>query len=287
LPIWFHIGASDNLKKYNNHIYAMCLREKHHITSVGQLENITLRHSPHHRQNKNCPCEHCTEDRMMLNCSKPFKCAKLAKDILECLLPKWHPQTSSPSYSLNIAPEQITGNDENQNDQSNRIFDPTFPSPDSLEVGFQAFVTPRPPCTVAASQSQTQPWGTQQLVNVTIMGTHLVDKDGDYMSGGGAWFGQNDCCNIAVKMPPNMATPGAGEIGALLMAISNMPKNTPLHVTVKSSKLRKDLTINLTRHEDSDWLDHPNKELMVALVTNLRERHTLTTLTGWETSTPM
>ncbi|KAG1849030.1 hypothetical protein F4604DRAFT_1497507, partial [Suillus subluteus] len=98
-------------------------------------------------------------------------------------------------------------------------FDPTFPSPDSLKAGFQAFVTPRPPCTITASQSQIQHQGTQQLINVTTTGTHLVDKDGDYMSGGGAWFRQNDCQNITVKMPPHMAAPGAGEIGALLMTI--------------------------------------------------------------------
>ncbi|KAG1763208.1 hypothetical protein EV702DRAFT_1051930 [Suillus placidus] len=62
LPVWFHIGASDDLNKLNNHLYATCLRDKHLATSVGHIETITTRNSPSHRQNKNCTCTNCSKD---------------------------------------------------------------------------------------------------------------------------------------------------------------------------------------------------------------------------------
>lgn len=188
LPAWFHIGTLHELNKLNNHLYATCLREKHRITSVGQIETIASRNSPLHRQNKNCLCIHCMQDRTISNCDKPFKCAKLAKDILKCILPKWCPQTSTHPYALNIAPEQITANDEDQNKKQLEIFNPTFPSPDSIESGFHAFITPNPPCTSSACQAPKPPSEPPHLTNIIITGMHQVDKDGTYVSGGGAWF---------------------------------------------------------------------------------------------------
>ncbi|KAG1890712.1 uncharacterized protein F5891DRAFT_1197797 [Suillus fuscotomentosus] len=34
LPVWFHIGASADLNKLNNHLYAACLRDNHLATST-------------------------------------------------------------------------------------------------------------------------------------------------------------------------------------------------------------------------------------------------------------
>ncbi|KAG1760574.1 ribonuclease H-like protein [Suillus occidentalis] len=176
-----------------------------------------------------------------------------------------------------------------ENDQTSlndRLFDPTFPSPDSLEAGFRVFVKPTPPCTIPAKQSPKPPGVTPQLINVTITGAHIVDKDGDYIASGGAWLGQDDRRNAAIKMPPNLASPGAGEIGAFLAITSSLPKDAPLHVMIKSPKIRKDITINLRKQEDTDWIDHPDKELMIALVASLRTRCALTTLAGWKEPMP-
>ncbi|KAG2335438.1 hypothetical protein BDR05DRAFT_898537 [Suillus weaverae] len=131
------------------------------------------------------------KDQAESSCDKPHKCAKLAKDILECILPKWHPQTSAPSYVLNIAPEQITDVTDDQNKQ-NKIFNPIYPSPDSLSEGYRVFVSSDAPCSTPACQAPTPPGEPPQLTTITIAGTHRIDKDGFHISGGGAWFGMND-----------------------------------------------------------------------------------------------
>jgi hypothetical protein len=138
LPIWFHLGASDNIKKLNNHLYANCLRDNHKVRSVGELETLTRRQDPLHRKHKECPCHHCALDRTIL-CKKPFKCQQLAKDLLTCILPKWNPETSTTPYSLHISPEQIPSNRETDKSKAPIMFDPTFPSPKSIDEGFRVF----------------------------------------------------------------------------------------------------------------------------------------------------
>lgn len=47
----------------------------------------------------------------------------------------------------------------------------------------------------------------------------------------------------------------------------------------------KNLTVNLTKQEDTDWLDFPNKDLMTALIAKLRVWRTLTTMSDLKSST--
>ncbi|KAG1771544.1 ribonuclease H-like protein [Suillus occidentalis] len=241
------------------------------------MEIIANRNLPSHRQNKNCPCADCSQDRTHIKCDKPYKCAKLARDILQCILPKWHPLTSAPPYSLNIDPEQITA-DTNDEDNHLTLFDPTYPSPDSLTDGFQVFTTLNAPCNVPARQAPKPSGEPPKLISIIITGTHKIDKDGYYVSGGGAWFGQDDQRNKSIKVPEHLAAPGAGEVGAILSALSSLPINAPLQLMVKSPSLRKNLTKNLTNQEDTDWMDHPNRILMKVLVAQLRKRCALTTI---------
>ncbi|KAG1760804.1 hypothetical protein EDD22DRAFT_780618 [Suillus occidentalis] len=97
-----------------------------------------------------------------------------------------------------------------------------------------------------------------------------------------AWFGNDNPCNIAVKVPEELAGPGAGEIGALLVAISSLQTDIPIHIHTRTSKLQKDLTSNLTRLEDTNWVTHPNSSIMKVLIAKLRARSALTTLSDWE-----
>ncbi|KAG1745582.1 hypothetical protein EDD22DRAFT_786041 [Suillus occidentalis] len=166
------------------------------------------------------------------------------------------------------------------------MFSPIFPSPKSICEGFRAFVTQKPPCTSPASQTPIPQRHTPGLAKIITIDTHQISDDGDHLSAGIAWFGEDDHRNVTVKLPEELASPGAGEIGALLVAISSLQADTPVHIHTKTSKLRKDLTVNLERLEDSNWVTHPNGNIMRALVAKLRVRSALTTLSNWERNTP-
>ncbi|KAG1785204.1 uncharacterized protein HD556DRAFT_1250283, partial [Suillus plorans] len=227
LPVWFHLGASNELKKLNNRLYANCLRAGHKALSVGKLEALTLRQDPSHRKHHKCPCTNCTYDRT-LQCKKPFKCMQLAKDILTCILPKWNPQSCTTPYALNISPEQIATVEETQSDQAPAPFDPIFPTTDSLDSGFRAFITPRTPCTLPARQIREQQRNTPELIRIIIACSHQINRNSDHESSGVAWLGHGNIRNKAIKLPEDLAAPGAREAGALLTAISTLPTNIPL-----------------------------------------------------------
>ncbi|KAG1789813.1 uncharacterized protein HD556DRAFT_1213730, partial [Suillus plorans] len=217
LPVWFHLGASSDLNKLNNHLYANCLRQVHKVYTVGQLENLARRQDPDHKKNKECPCSHCSLDRS-IQCKKPFKCMQLMKRILTCILPKWNPATCTTPYMLTISPEQFTtiGNDQDDQDQTPCIFNPVLPSPETLDEGFRIFSASDPPCTILASQTKVHQRAPPELIKITITGTHNVNKDGDHESGGSVWFRTRDTCNLSIKIPEELAAPGTGEAGALL-----------------------------------------------------------------------
>ncbi|KIK33610.1 hypothetical protein CY34DRAFT_30222, partial [Suillus luteus UH-Slu-Lm8-n1] len=151
------------------------------------------------------------------------------------------------------------------------IMNPTYPSPDSLSAGFCIFVSSDTPCNTPARQVPKPPGIPPELTRIIITGTHRVDKDGYSIVGGGAWFSMNNPRNKSIKVPKNLAAPGTGEISAILSAISTLPANTPLQLATNSSSLRKSLTSNLSKQEDIDWHDHPNRILMKKLVTQLRQ----------------
>ncbi|KAG2131064.1 hypothetical protein DEU56DRAFT_740303, partial [Suillus clintonianus] len=94
-----------------------------------------------------------------------------------------------------------------------------------------------------------------------------------------------DTRNLSVRIPERLASPGTGEITAILRAAQTTPLNSPLHVIVKSPRLRKDLTKNLRNLEDLNWSTPEHPTLMRSLVTNLRTRSALTTLNGWDNTT--
>lgn len=285
LPIWFHLGASDDVKKLNNHLYASCLRDNHKVRSVSDMESLICRQDPSHRKHKDCSCNSCISNRL-IHCKKPFKCALLAKDLLTCILPKWNPESCATHYTLHIDPKQIPENGSADDKNAHAAFNPVFPSPKTLEEGFWAFVVHRPQSTYSARQAITLPGPHPGLADITTADAHLISKDGDHISAGSAWFRAEDTHNVSIKLSDNLASPRAGEIGALIAAISPLPTNTPIHIHTKTQKLRKDLTFNLTQLEDTNWIAHPHSNMMKALVAKLRMQPALTIISSWNKDLP-
>jgi hypothetical protein len=212
----------------------------------------------------------------------------LAKEILMCILPKWNPATCTTPYSLTISPEQLDNTSDDQDDRNRTpsFFNPIIPSPETVAEGFRIFSNPNPPCPISASQTKTHQRPPPELVKITITGTHNVNKDGDHEAGGCAWLGTRDTRNLSIKIPEELAAAGAGEAGVLLTAITKIPSNAPIQITTKSIALRKDLTSNLSKLEDTNWTAHPHEKLMKAIVAKLRTRSALTSFSEWNNATP-
>ena len=62
LPAWYHIGVDCQLTSLNNHKNSKCLREVHHVKTVGDLFQVIKQgRDPHtltHPDRSNCACEY-------------------------------------------------------------------------------------------------------------------------------------------------------------------------------------------------------------------------------------
>jgi hypothetical protein len=94
LPAWYHIGVDHQLSaRINNTPASKCLRETHHVKSVGDLiQNIRQgrdTNTPQRHLNcVNCACDYCNHDRLVHGCQAPNKCYKMAKMLLDQIQPK-------------------------------------------------------------------------------------------------------------------------------------------------------------------------------------------------------
>ncbi|KAG2336831.1 hypothetical protein BDR05DRAFT_896206, partial [Suillus weaverae] len=149
-----------------------CLRENHKVTSVQHISDIANRNDPTHRKRKECMCNPCSKDRNNLKCTKPFKCAQLAKDMMECILPKWNPNTTIQSFNPDLTSDQITTNEKAIKKNELVLFDPKIPSPSSVEEGFRIFTCPEPQSKTPAEQDPPVSVELHHPVSAYIAGTH-------------------------------------------------------------------------------------------------------------------
>jgi hypothetical protein len=88
LPMWFHAGATADLKRRNNTNLAKCLRNNHGIVTVGDTLHLIERNYHRHSRRCNCACNSCKSDRQK-GCEAPYKCQEEAVKIIDCLSEKW------------------------------------------------------------------------------------------------------------------------------------------------------------------------------------------------------
>ncbi|KAG2337918.1 hypothetical protein BDR05DRAFT_894463, partial [Suillus weaverae] len=228
LPAWFHIGATSELNKLNNNLYVCCLMKNHKAITVGQIESIANRQLSSHHKNKNCQCDHCISDHDSLSCAKPFKCKKLACEILQCILPKWNLNTVCHKFNPDLSDKQHTSNEKALKTRDEVLFDPRLPMENCAEDKFRVFVKSGPPSISPASQAPPPRDAQTETLTAVIDSAYHIDQDGEHVSGAGIWINNQDLRNKQLRLPDQLAAPGAREIGALLHIAQTTPKSTPL-----------------------------------------------------------
>ncbi|KAG1809887.1 uncharacterized protein HD556DRAFT_1428133 [Suillus plorans] len=125
-----------------------------------------------------------------------------------------------------------------------------------IEDGFQVF-TSLTHSIVPAHQSQAQANESDtEKTLATISGNYQINNDGE-----------------------PVAT-------AILETARATPKNARMELSIKASKIIKLLTKDAPRLEQLGWIQAPNTKLIIAIMAELRERSTATTLQVWGTNTP-
>jgi hypothetical protein len=283
LPAWYHIGVDRQLTSLNNHKNSKCLREVHHVRTVGDLLQVIKRgRDPStltHSDRSNCACEYCRHDRLTLGCQAPNKCFIMANKLLDQLNAKWHPSHQPPADNLTHTPgrKQLCITAYKNNDAI--PFDPSITSDDTLAHNFRVFTDPNAQYIDPAYRKHPLIETHEEEVTVCVAGYCIKSGHEDAQTGSGVWFGHNNLANRALCIAGPNQSIEVGLFAAVLSTLSNTPPFAPLHFKSTSKHLVDSLTQKLSKWEKRGWIDIPNKEFLKPIASHLRERGAITTFT--------
>ncbi|KAJ7252019.1 hypothetical protein C8J57DRAFT_1238360 [Mycena rebaudengoi] len=269
LPMWFHAGATTDLKRRNNTALAKCLRKNHGVVTVGDTLELVERNYQGHSRRRNCACNSCKADRHK-GCEIPYKCQEEAVKILDCLSEKWDPRMFVNQPNPELDQDDRARNSEAIQNKTEVQFDPRITLTDNLSDGFRVFAG-----TVHNTPAnQLDPEQDPSEVNISISSAYRLENDGELLAAGAIWYGGNDPRNRTIRVQSTLASKTAGELAAILSAIQDEPLERILHFKLRSSKLIRMLTIDLEMWESKDWLGASDPSLVKAAVAALRGRGT-------------
>ena len=262
------------MSKQNNTQVANCLRTCHEVTTVGQLRKTANCDMPGHVDSQFCNCPKCIEDGIHLGCAHPNNCWKHAMQILHHLHPKWNPDHPLSREALdppeNPSPNLIAEAIKKKSELTFFAYSTACgPYEDSFHIFSLTSPThPMPVYPIAPSQAIAPNLQQHDLLLISAGYSH-INQDGNYENGGRFLLRSSDEHQGSIKMPENMTSPMCGELGALICALQSAPPHLPLKIYIQQKSILLEITINLTRNEDSDWAHTNNKDLYKSLVSNL------------------
>ncbi|KAH9850519.1 hypothetical protein C2E23DRAFT_869957 [Lenzites betulinus] len=243
LPLWYHFALTQERCSANAKSNR-CLRTVHNVLTVADCIPIANRAEtePTHKNKKDCRCACCESDRLTLGCDNPSRCSKAARGILRKLQEKWRPGGSEHTDGLSLTREQKETNRQHAEERGTVTFDPSLTQHAPTANAFRLFVKQGESRRTRACRPHRPFQLASERIEVFTDGS--CDRNGTEkaVAGAGAWFGENDDRNAAVRVPGPCQTNQAAEAYACLVAAERTPDYVPLTITTDSmvvAKLRR------------------------------------------------
>ena len=97
-------------------------------------------------------------------------------------------------------------------------------------------------------------------------------------AGSGAWYGENDPCNLSVRVAHKEQSNQTGELVVVLMVVKNHPPNEDLHIISDSKYVIDGITKHAKKWEERGWIDVQHKDLFKCVIAWMRSRKGRTTM---------
>ncbi|KAJ7429461.1 hypothetical protein B0H11DRAFT_1638390, partial [Mycena galericulata] len=138
MPIWSHLELIENrFDKIRRKDALKCLRQNHQTRLVADVVKIagrktTVAARPHVVNpsgvgRRNCGCPLCRRDRNEYGCKNPGQCIDVAKELIECIQPKWNPFIANNDLceELELSDAERARNDSGSEEEDSTLtFDP-------------------------------------------------------------------------------------------------------------------------------------------------------------------
>jgi ribonuclease HI len=270
MPAWAHGHTRKGFIPNFQTKPSRCLRHNHGIRTVADLLAISTRgiseeeeRGDHDRDNSQCECIECTSDRGS-GCINPNQCIWEAKRVLSNLKPEWDPtripQQDRPTH---------------QSQDSGTVFRPPEEST-GLENAFRVlFKEDRPQVLLKLNTGQTRlRAGGRDEIEVYTDGSCFRNGDYDARAGSGIHFPQGQSEDKTIRLPDSVGQSNqSGELVAVLEALRQIKRSTPVCIKSDSKTTIDMLTKDLEKNEDSGWIGKANDHLFKLTTVELRLRN--------------
>lgn len=256
LPIWYHLGASKDMKRLNNHYYSDCLRDTHQVLTVADAIRVTkrmrTRTTPPHKNRKDCRCKACREDRAK-GCKKPHACCKLAGNLLLTLSELWDPLQKTPHDGLSLSKEDKDSNIKRREEGEAFTFDPSMSSANDLSTAFRAFHDIAAPAKYPPRRTGRQGLtALREARHAYVQSATFREGTRDANASAAVLFSNGETRGKTIPSHLPQTSLGA-DAGAIILAVTAAPTDAPLHIHTTSKALTESLNKKLQQHEDSGW----------------------------------
>lgn len=288
LPIWYHLGATNKLRRLNNTRTSDCLRDCHAVRVVADALRVARRAcfisasgTGNDYLPDDCDCTRCRTDRER-GCPHPWRCCKAAERLLAAIRPKWHPDEAPPLDGLTLTKRRLEANAEAMTSGGAMTFNPSLTQSGDLGQAIRVFVDPSVHDEPPASRRARGRVVTAESCVVHIVGSPSgtdFDVETLPMGLGFARFVAGGIRDSLVfpALESEREAKGIGAITATLAATLSAPRDAPLHFLMETDDVPTMLFTKLPGWEDCGWVGIPNATYLRALVNQLRQRSAPTT----------
>jgi ribonuclease HI len=264
LPIWLHRKTNREAARLYKREGAKCLKTKHKTHYVGQILELVANIPDDHRRTNFCACRSCA-DMSLEGCTHPNDCMEIARKLLDAIAPSWNPELWEEEPTTALETPTVT---ENEVLVNNRM------AWTNLENSIRIFTTPEG--TTTEWTQDTQAAGDETIVYTDGSCPHNGTAEARAESG--AWFGDNDPRNAAIRVPGREQSNQIGELMAILYTVKTAPRNIPLRIRSDSRFAIEGLTKHARTWEEKDWIGVKHGQVFKCTTAWIRARQSSTTL---------
>lgn len=263
MPVWHHFAVNNNY--YWNKKAARCLRQKHGISTVGDMETFV----------KN--------NRSTSWCDNNERCRQIAQTIMELLPEKFNPLINYKNKDeLDHTPDQITKYKKLDYRETPIPFNPDVIEKNNARKAIRIFMDKKTykkrkqgkEMEIYKPASRGPKAGfIERLRKLTMYTDGSTDKNGaeNGNSGIGIWHRDGSARNTYKKIIGPEQTNQRAELMAIIAAVEKDETST-MTIISDSETCIKGILHNITKWEDKAWINTKNKEEWKYLAYRLRKR---------------
>ncbi|EJD34056.1 hypothetical protein AURDEDRAFT_131366 [Auricularia subglabra TFB-10046 SS5] len=286
MNIWAHPALLEPEQWRNTGRRTRCLRVKHKVCTVEDLEEMAELDDSEHEENSGCDCENCTEDHAQ-GCRHPYKCQSLVAEMIGAIAEKWNPNTAHVAPPRRLRDDLADMRETAIERGEALVFDDSRVN-DAEVSNLYRICVDKPALQGATASEIMRGEATERMqggemedpVHVAVCAAIREDDDGTARAGFAIVFPDKEYTDIKQSCVGEQVPFARAAALAVIAAVLAVPGGRTLHIIMTGRALVEALTTRLDKNEQRGWTDWRDDEKpMHAAAAILRSRAGETTFT--------